>query len=110
MKMTTEKAIDPVCGMTVDPAKAAGQWEYKGQQYYFCNPSCLTKFKASPETYLSAPARAHHGHQHPAPPLLQIGRKPGSVPSIVPGPQAPRPAGSPPPGSAGTQYICPMDP
>ena len=27
-------AIDPVCGMTVDPETAAGSYEYEGQTYY----------------------------------------------------------------------------
>jgi YHS domain-containing protein len=29
--------IDPVCGMNVDPSKAAGKYEHKGQLYYFCS-------------------------------------------------------------------------
>jgi Cu+-exporting ATPase len=28
---------DPVCGMDIDPATAAGTSEYKGQTYYFCS-------------------------------------------------------------------------
>ncbi|WP_367079317.1 YHS domain-containing protein, partial [Luteitalea sp.] len=28
---------DPVCGMTVEPAKAAATSEYQGQTYYFCS-------------------------------------------------------------------------
>jgi Cu+-exporting ATPase len=44
---------DPVCGMMVEPAKAAGQHEYKGTLYYFCNPSCLARFKAEPEKFLA---------------------------------------------------------
>jgi YHS domain-containing protein len=27
-------AIDPICGMTVDPAKAAGRHDYHGTIYY----------------------------------------------------------------------------
>lgn len=49
-------AIDPVCGMTVNPARAAGQYAYKGTTYYFCNPGCLQKFKADPERYLKPQA------------------------------------------------------
>lgn len=46
-------AIDPICGMTVDPAMAAGRYEYKGQTYYFCATSCLDRFRADPEKALS---------------------------------------------------------
>ena len=56
--------LDPVCGMTIDPADAAGSWEYQGHTYYFCHPSCLTRFKAAPESFL-APAAAKDA---PAPP------------------------------------------
>ena len=46
------KHIDPVCGMTVDPRSAAGSYDYHGTTYYFCNPSCLVRFKNDPESYL----------------------------------------------------------
>ena len=42
---------DPVCGMQVDPAKAAGTSEYQGQTYYFCAVGCKTKFDADPGKY-----------------------------------------------------------
>ncbi len=42
-------AIDPICGMTVDPAKAAGRYDYKGTTYYFCSASCLERFRSDPE-------------------------------------------------------------
>lgn len=45
-------AIDPVCGMTVDPQHAADSSEYKGQTYYFCSKGCVAKFEADPEKYL----------------------------------------------------------
>ncbi len=48
-------AIDPVCGMTVQPATAAGSYEYQGKTYYFCATSCLTKFRAEPIHYLTPP-------------------------------------------------------
>jgi len=44
---------DPVCGMQVDPAKAAGKSEYQGKIYYFCNPACKRKFDANPDQYAS---------------------------------------------------------
>src|SRR5687768_6255374 len=44
--------IDPVCGMTVDPARAAGSSEYGGQTIYFCSKGCKTKFDADPAKYM----------------------------------------------------------
>lgn len=44
--------IDPVCGMTVDPHTAKHRAEHNGHTYYFCNPSCRTKFIANPGKYL----------------------------------------------------------
>jgi P-type Cu+ transporter len=52
---TTQTAIDPVCGMTVDPDRAAGSAEYQGQTYYFCCEHCRNKFREAPEKYLAAP-------------------------------------------------------
>ena len=48
-----QSAIDPVCGMTIDPQHAAGSLEYRGQTYYFCALVCQEKFKADPERYLA---------------------------------------------------------
>jgi YHS domain-containing protein len=42
---------DVVCGMQVDPAKAAEKSEYNGKTYYFCSPSCKKKFDANPSQY-----------------------------------------------------------
>ena len=47
-----EQHIDPVCGMTVLPERAAGRFEYLGTTYYFCNPSCLDRFRANPKNFL----------------------------------------------------------
>src|SRR5262245_21484810 len=49
---TPAKAIDPVCGMTVDPASAAGSHAYGGTMYYFCSAHCVAKFKAMPERFV----------------------------------------------------------
>ena len=43
---------DPVCGMDVDPVKAAGTTLYKGETIYFCNVNCKKKFDADPEKYV----------------------------------------------------------
>lgn len=43
--------IDLVCGMSVDTSTDL-KTEYQDKTYYFCNPSCVEKFKADPEFYL----------------------------------------------------------
>jgi P-type Cu+ transporter len=43
---------DPVCGMTVDPDKAAAKVERAGKTYYFCAPGCAKRFQQAPEKYL----------------------------------------------------------
>jgi Cu+-exporting ATPase len=45
---------DPVCGMTVDPARARGRAAHKGDTYFFCSPGCMHKFVSDPGKYLSA--------------------------------------------------------
>ncbi len=43
---------DPVCGMKV-AASVDKVAEYQGHTYYFCNPRCVARFKASPAQYLT---------------------------------------------------------
>ncbi len=43
--------IDPVCGMLVEPARAA-KTEYEGKEYYFCSLTCRDRFEKSPGEYL----------------------------------------------------------
>jgi len=85
-------ALDPVCGMTVDPSKAAGAFDYKGTKYYFCSKHCLHSFGTDPERYLSKKADAAHGHHHDAQHVMMPVR-------ISKKPKAP-----------GSQYTCPMHP
>ncbi len=49
---TQEKHIDPVCGMTV-AANENLRADYQSTPYYFCNASCVEKFKANPQAYVS---------------------------------------------------------
>src|SRR5215831_18923713 len=58
--------IDPICGMEVEPSKAAGNQVYNGQTYFFCSHHCLAKFKGDPEKFLKSPGNVHaaHGHEH----------------------------------------------
>jgi P-type Cu+ transporter len=46
-----EEHVDPVCGMKVDPARAAGQSSHGGRTYYFCARSCKEKFDREPQRY-----------------------------------------------------------
>jgi P-type Cu+ transporter len=84
---------DPVCNMDVDPAKARGSAEYKGQTYYFCSPGCVERFLHDPEKYLAP---------KPAAPLVQLGAKVSS--------NGTPPAPAHTMGRGMTTYICPMDP
>jgi Cu+-exporting ATPase len=43
---------DPVCGMNVDPGKAAAKVEHGGKTYYFCAPGCAKRFQQAPDKYL----------------------------------------------------------
>ena len=84
---------DPVCHMRIDPSSAkGGHYDHEGTRYYFCNPSCRTRFAANPSKYLSAaapvdPAHAH-GHADHAHAM----------------------AGASEPVAPGAEYFCPMDP
>jgi Cu+-exporting ATPase len=51
-------ALDPVCGMTVDPATSPHRHVHAGHAYHFCSPRCRGEFAADPEKYLhGAPAQ-----------------------------------------------------
>ncbi|HET9832822.1 MAG TPA: heavy metal translocating P-type ATPase, partial [Vicinamibacterales bacterium] len=88
-----ERVLDPVCGMMVDPDRAAGHVDHHGKTYYFCSKGCVAKFSADPEKYLSGAREAMH-----PPTTIQIGglKKPAASPQ----PLAP----------TGTRWTCPMHP
>ena len=76
-------ALDPVCGMRVDPEHAAGKSTYQGQSYYFCSTGCQAKFDGDPEKYLhpGAQPEAMHAVEYTCPmhpEVRQLG--PGSCP------------------------------
>ncbi len=52
---TVATAIDPVCGMQVDPATTPHHAEHTGVQYHFCSARCREKFTMAPGKYV-APA------------------------------------------------------
>src|SRR6266496_4234782 len=64
--------VDPVCGMTVDPARARAIIEDGGKTYYFCCPGCAAKFRADPDRYL----KPDQGEGVAAPGLVTLGIAP----------------------------------
>jgi Cu+-exporting ATPase len=83
---TTVTVIDPVCGMTVDPAKSPHKAEHEGHMYHFCSAGCRAKFITDPAKYLdkaekplAPPAPAGTIYTCPMhPQIRQVG--PGSCP------------------------------
>ena len=60
----TQRPVDPVCGMAVDPSQAAGQIVHEGQDYWFCSSSCRAKFADDPGAYVKpASAGGCAGHE-----------------------------------------------
>jgi len=49
-------ATDPVCGMTVDPAKTPHRLDHRHHALFFCSAACRGKFAADPEKYLPGAA------------------------------------------------------
>jgi Cu+-exporting ATPase len=47
-----EVAIDPVCGMEVDPATARFSAEHEGATFWFCAAGCQRRFEEDPTRYL----------------------------------------------------------
>lgn len=47
----TTRVLDPVCGMTVDPAAPAARLQVDGRDLVFCSHACLQRFVAAPERY-----------------------------------------------------------
>ncbi|KJC44586.1 heavy metal translocating P-type ATPase [Bradyrhizobium sp. LTSP857] len=58
------KVLDPVCGMTVDPATSKHRFEHHGETFHFCSAGCRTKFAADPAKYL---AKKNEEHEAPEP-------------------------------------------
>ncbi len=97
-----DRVLDPVCGMMVDPDRAAGHVDHQGKTYYFCSKSCVAKFSADPEKYLMGAREAMHASMP-----LQIGglkRSPVASPATSSEPTAPSAQ------ARATRWTCPMDP
>ena len=89
---TTGTVIDPVCGMEISREDAVGSYLHEGQEYFFCNPSCLENFRANPSQYLS--------------PRQAVAASGVAASGARPGPNAVRPYDA----GATAIYTCPMDP
>jgi P-type Cu+ transporter len=112
---TKPPAIDPVCGMTVDPANAASV-DYEGTKTYFCCSGCAAKFRADPARYLKTkqnvlaipvPTKDEAKADYTCPMHPEVHKAgPGSCPKCG---MALEPATIQAPSSR-TEYTCPMHP
>ena len=84
--------IDPICDMNVDPANAAGKFDFDGATYYFCSVHCEKLFQSDPAKYLAA-AKARRSSQPSAPSAHQLHEHHREAKPKVPG----------------AIYTCPMD-
>jgi Cu+-exporting ATPase len=102
-------AIDPVCGMKVNPAGARHLHTHAGTTYFFCSAGCKHKFELDPEVWLA------HGPKgmDAAPQPLRLG-KPSLRPQAPgPGPQREHSEVRSSPfevASSAEPYTCPMHP
>src|SRR5437773_1439096 len=71
LPMARPAHVDPVCGMTVDPPRAAGQSTVGERTIYFCSLGCKRRFDADPSAFLQGsrpqPLAASHGLHAAAP-------------------------------------------
>jgi Cu+-exporting ATPase len=105
-KPTDALEKDPVCGMTVDPARAKAVLEHGGKTYYFCCAGCKTKFSADPAKYFMprtlvgiAPISPHPAQIASAAPQ-RVSQQDVQIALV------PRAASKP----ISDEYTCPMDP
>src|ERR1700735_354225 len=99
IKPTKTMEKDPVCGMTVDPDRAAAQSARDGKTFYFCSKGCAAKFAAAPEKYLDAPAASSHENDFA---VAQSETVPSRPLSTALNPRSKQ--------NPAADYICPMDP
>ena len=109
-------AIDPVCGMTVNPETAAATGEHEGTTYFFCGAHCANRFRADPAAYAgrrgdsgseSSASVAASGAAYVCPMDPEVREAaPGTCPKcgMALEPELPSPA------VQRTEYTCPMHP
>lgn len=52
------QVTDPVCGMTIDPERAAASEHHGDHAHYFCSTVCARAFREAPDRYHSARPRS----------------------------------------------------
>ena len=102
-----ERVKDVVCGMMIDPERAAGALDYRGHKYHFCGKSCVARFEADPEKFLDPAYKPGGMSAAPvtisAAPLTQIGSAAPVTRTVASPKSAPALPDAP-------IYTCPMDP
>src|ERR1700747_1947555 len=86
--------LDPVCGMTVAPARSKYHVEHANKTYSFCSEGCAKKFSSEPAKYLNSkqtPSMATAASLE----AISVARPQPSNESAK---------------ASGAGYICPMDP
>ena len=107
------KAVDPVCGMTVDPnAPKGGTHVHDGKTYFFCNPKCRERFAAEPLKFLAPqpepePVQAPPGTMWICPMDPEVRQDhPGACPQCGMALEPEQPVAM----TARTEWVCPMHP
>jgi Cu+-exporting ATPase len=98
---------DPVCGMTVDPARAKATHEHAGKTYYFCCRGCQEKFGADPPKYLIPKSLVGIAPASPKP--MHIAPAPARSPQVRVAANAAVPVSRTITKSS-NEHTCPMDP
>ena len=108
-------AKDPVCGMDIDPADAAGKSTYKGEIIYFCSLPCKERFDVEPETFMASAEKkaekqtlaSQSGLIYTCPMHPEVRQEgPGSCPKCGMALEQAEPAMP----AVKTEWVCPMHP
>ena len=78
--------IDPVCGMTVEPARAAATRAHDGHTYYFCARGCAVAFEKEPWTYVGGSHESYAAPVIPPPALAEASAGRPQLPLFSPAP------------------------
>jgi Cu+-exporting ATPase len=85
--------LDPVCGMSIDPARAKSHVEHANKTYSFCSEGCAKKFSTEPAKYLNSKQKL------PMAPAISQKTISAALPKV-----------SPESTKTSVPYVCPMDP